>query len=343
MQKKDSSLKPIVFKKDHLLVLDQRSLPTKEVFRKVDDISSAFRVIKEMVVRGAPLIGVTAAYSVYLEAQNYLNDVNDLRTVKDYLNNKIANLEKSRPTAVNLKWALNRMRQVINGSNSKDGLLKALLSEAQRIETEEKERCVQIANYGLDLFKKPSRVLTICNTGKLATPGIGTALGIIYLANEHGLIEEVYVPETRPWLQGARLTAFELAKANIPHSVIVDSAAPFLLSRGYVDMVIVGADRIARNGDTANKIGTLSLALACKEFAVPFYVAAPISSFDLSINTGDEIEIESRHPEEIRRHSQIPLSSNILNYAFDITPGGLITAFITDKGIISPPFDESIL
>lgn len=340
MQRRKSSVKSIIFEKEYLLVLNQRYLPNQEVFVKVDGIDSAFKVIREMVVRGAPLIGVTAGYSVYLEALNTYSKHSTIGAMKSYLLGKVDILAKARPTAVNLKWALNRMKHVILESISKADLLDKLLKEAHKIETEEKHRCNKIAEHGLSLLRKRSRVLTICNTGKLATPGIGTALGLIYHAYDKGLIEKVYVSETRPWLQGARLTAYELSMAGIPHCVIIDSAGPFLISKGIVDLVVVGADRVARNGDTANKIGTLSLAIACKEFGIPFYVAAPLSSFDLSIESGDEIELEIRNSAELKSHSSIPQSSSVINYVFDITPGRYITAFITDKGILSPPFDE---
>ncbi len=331
-------LRPLVYEDGRLVLLDQRALPHEERYIEVRSAEAAFSAIREMVVRGAPLIGVTAAYGVAAEAYWHRDEPG----LKERLLQAVAHLHQARPTAVNLQWALDRIKRVIT-SASAEPLHRRVEQESRRLEQEERDRCEAIANHGLAVVPPDARILTICNTGRLATPGIGTALGIIYRAFEAGKVQRVYVPETRPWLQGARLTTYELGRAGVPHRLIVDSLAPFLISLGQVDLVIVGADRIARNGDTANKIGTLSLALAARQFGVPFYVAAPLSSFDLSLASGREIPVEQRAGDEVRRFQDCATASpevDTLNYAFDITPGELITGFITERGLLTPPFAE---
>ncbi len=330
-------LRPLWYEPGRLILLDQRVLPHEERYLEVRSAEAAFEAIREMAVRGAPLIGVTAAYGVAAEAYWHAGEP-DLR---QHLQNALRHLAEARPTAVNLRWALERLRRVLEAAPDAE-IPARMEAEARRLEQEERERCEAIARHGLALVPEGARILTICNTGRLATPGIGTALGIIYRAFEAGRVRMVYVPETRPWLQGARLTTFELSHAGVPHRLIVDSMAPYLISLGQVDLVIVGADRIARNGDTANKIGTLSLALAARQFGVPFYVAAPLSSFDLSLASGREIPVEERAGDEVRRFQDCATATPevaTLNYAFDITPGDLITGFITEQGLLTPPFD----
>ena len=334
-------LRPLRYEPGRLILLDQRVLPREERYLEVRSAEAAHAAIREMVVRGAPLIGVTAAYGLAAEAYWHARDP-DLRP---RLLRAAEHLATARPTAVNLHWALDRLQRVIQETPA-EHLPRAVEAEAQQLETEERDRCEAIARHGLPLVPEGARVLTICNTGRLATPGIGTALGILYRAHEAGRLQMVYVPETRPWLQGARLTTYELGRAGVPHRLIVDSVAPFLLSLGQVDLVVVGADRIARNGDTANKIGTLSLALAARQFGVPFYVAAPLSSFDLSLASGREIPVEQRGGEEVRRFQDCAVAApevEVLNYAFDITPGDLITGFVTEIGVLTPPFDPEHL
>ncbi len=339
-----SVLRPLIFESGKLRVLDQRELPAKEVYLELETAEEVFEAIRSMVLRGAPLIGVAAAYGVVLAAQEILQKTREPLAVQEELLEVISRLRQSRPTAVNLQWALDRMTRVVQtGPTSADWVVR-LLQEARAIEDEERARCEAIAQHGLALFDRPLRVLTICNTGRLATPGIGTALGIIYQAHEMGKIRHVWVPETRPWLQGARLTTYELHKAGVPFKLIVDSMAPVLMAQGKVDLVIVGADRIARNGDTANKIGTFALALAAHEFGIPFYVAAPLSSFDLSLETGAGIPIEERGAQEVLGWGACrtaPPNAPVLNFAFDVTPGAWITGFITESGILTPPFSPS--
>ncbi len=327
--------RPLRYEPGRLILLDQRVLPQEERYLEIRSAEAAHAAIREMVVRGAPLIGVTAAYGLAAEAYWHAQDP----ALPQRLLWAAEHLATARPTAVNLRWAIERIRRVVQSTPRH--LAEAVEAEAQRIEQEERDRCEAIARHGLPLVPSGARILTICNTGRLATPGIGTALGIIYRAHEAGRVQMVYVPETRPWLQGARLTTYELAQAGVPHRLIVDSLAPFLLSLGQVDLVIVGADRIARNGDTANKIGTLSLALAARQFGVPFYVAAPLSSFDPQLATGRQIPVEQRAGDEVRRFRDCATATpdtETLNYAFDITPGELITGFITEIGVLKPPF-----
>jgi len=280
-----------------------------------------------MVVRGAPAIGITAAFGFVIG----IREGKSLNEVYDTLLN-------TRPTAVNLKWALDRMKKKYQESGND---VKALEKEAFEIFYEDIEMNKRMGEHGASLFSKKVSVLTHCNAGALATGDYGTALGVVRSLHKQGKLKKVFVDETRPYLQGARLTAFEMVKEKIPHFVITDNTAGLLMAKKKVDAVIVGADRIARNGDTANKIGTPMLAVLADYHGIPFYVAAPYSTFDLSIETGDEIVIEERGRKEvafINGKSIIPKQSPVLHYGFDITPGRLITGFITEKGVLKPPF-----
>ncbi|MFN4227161.1 MAG: S-methyl-5-thioribose-1-phosphate isomerase [Candidatus Ratteibacteria bacterium] len=322
---------------DKIYIIDQRFLPQKEIILKLESVKGVYDAIKEMKIRGAPLIGCIAAYGVvisFLENKNLLNE-----KLKDRINKDINFLKTSRPTAYNLFYALDRMEKVVkdwDGKN-KEQLFKKLLKEAGNIYKEDLNACYKIGIYGSKLIKNNMNILTHCNAGGLATTGFGTALAPIYVAKQKGKKIHIYVDETRPVLQGARLTAWELKKNKIPYTVICDNMAGYLMSKKKIDIVIVGADRIAKNGDTANKIGTYSLAVLANYHKIPFYIAAPFSTFDFSIETGEEIIIEQRNEDEIKKVNGkyiCPEDTQVFNPAFDVTPNYLITGFITEKGIL---------
>ncbi len=335
-------IKPVEIFRDTIKVLDQTRLPEIVRFEYVYTLEDAIEVIKSLKVRGAPLIGIFAAYAVVQVVRSL--DIEEIERVKEVGISTVEELRKTRPTAVNLFYALDRMKEIISNynGNSKDELVNLLMEEAKRIEREEAERCERMAEFGVTLLKDKSKVMTICNTGYLATNHLGTALGVIYKGFEKGKIEKVYVLETRPVLQGARLTTWELLENGISPILITDNSAGFVMKREGIDAIFVGADRIARNGDTANKIGTYMLAVLAKHHGVPFYVVAPTSSIDPKINSGDEIVVEKRSKEEVTYVGKkliAPEEVQVLNYAFDVTPEELITAIITDEGIFYPPFD----
>lgn len=339
-------IKTIEFKEDVLFLIDQRKLPINyEIFecRTYEDVYFA---IKDMVVRGAPAIGATAAYGVVLAAKEFLDN-----SKEDFLSNMdkaLGRLNQSRPTAVNLMWATDRMRKVIE--ENKDLLLEdiytRLKDEADRIFKEDIETNKKIGKIGNQIVGNKATILTHCNTGALATAGFGTALGVVREAFYSGKDIFVYADETRPRLQGGRLTAWELVQEGIPSKLIADSVAATLIRDGKIDLILVGADRIALNGDTANKIGTFMLSVLAKEYDVPFYVVAPTSTIDFSIESGDEIVIEERDAKEVTHIETIriaPEGIEVYNPAFDVTPHENIRGIITEKGIIRPPFKENII
>ncbi|MDD2889973.1 MAG: S-methyl-5-thioribose-1-phosphate isomerase [bacterium] len=308
-------------------ILDQTLLPNEETYKIIRTPSEMAEAIRSLRVRGAPLIGIAAAYGVALAAKN--------TNKKEEINSAIKLLESTRPTAYNLFYSLNRVKKVL----SKTTDLQAFIEEADKLKNEDEETCFKIGKYGVSLIPQNARCMTHCNAGALATAGIGTALAPLYLAKDK--ISNVFVPETRPVLQGARLTAWELTHNNIPATLICDSARGYVLSKGMVDLCIVGADRITRNGDTANKIGTYALAVLAKTNNVPFYVAAPYGTIDTSILSGDKICIELRGEDEVKKIKGVeiaPKEIKALNPAFDVTPAEYITAFITENGIQKPPF-----
>jgi len=336
-------MKIIEWKNNSLYILDQSKLPWKEEWINCQKYQQVIDAIKKLKIRGAPAIGVAAAYGVALAAIKYTG-----YNLPDYIQNVISEFALSRPTAVNLFVVLKRQGEIVlkNRNKSSTDLKLLLLEEARKIEEEERERSQAIANYGADLVPPKANILTHCNTGSLATIGLGTALGIIkevwYRRRD---INMVYFTETRPLLQGSRLTGWELAMENIPATLITDNMAGYLMSKGMIDLVIVGADRITLNGDTANKIGTYTLAVLAKHHNIPFYVAAPLSSFDFKLEKGSDIVIEERDPEEVLSVAGkriAPEGINAINPAFDVTPNDLISAIITEKGIILPPFRENI-
>lgn len=321
-----------------LLLLDQRQLPHQEVITHCQSLENVFEAIKTLTVRGAPAIGIAAAYGLLVG----LEDADDAELLAGF-DQRCDYLISARPTAVNLAWAVNRMRAKANAASN--SLYEVLLEEAKAIHQEDMTACNRIADVGLPLVKQYPRLLTHCNAGSLAVSELGTALAPIYRAHQQGINVHVYVDETRPLLQGSRLTAYELHRSGVDCTLISDNMAAHVMSLGEVDMVITGADRIAANGDTANKIGTLGLAILAAHFKIPFYVAVPLSTIDPQTASGQEIEIEERDPEEVKvLHGQpiAPSGVNARSPAFDVTPHHLIAGIITDEGLLEPPFDQAI-
>jgi methylthioribose-1-phosphate isomerase len=331
-------------------MLDQRRLPVAEVWEEFEDPNAVADAIVAMKVRGAPAIAAAAAYAVALAGLKLdPAAAADRETAIGQLEGVLSRLAQTRPTAVNLFWAIQRMRTVMEQwrGDELESLRQALIHEAERIADEDVAINRRIGQFGAQLFPKDGkvRVLTHCNTGSLATAGYGTALGVIRALAEAGRLERVYVDETRPFLQGARLTAYELGKEGIAHTLITDNMAAHFMRQGEIDAVLVGADRIAANGDTANKIGTYGLAVLAHHHRIPFYVAAPTSSFDLNIESGEAIPIEQRSPEEVTHfagHPVAPVGTEAAHPAFDVTPSSLITAIICERGVIEQPNRERV-
>ncbi|MFQ5851349.1 MAG: S-methyl-5-thioribose-1-phosphate isomerase [Candidatus Binatia bacterium] len=336
------AIKTIEWKNDQVVLLDQRLLPEKEVYRVYRDYMELARAVREMVIRGAPAIGVAAAMGVALGAlwvkgKNFDREIERIFRV----------FAKTRPTAINLYWALERMRRVYteNRNQGVESVKRLLKEEAQKIYEEDITANHHLGKFGAKLLKSGSRVLTTCNAGALATAGYGTALGVFRAMKESGKGIEVVVNETRPYLQGARLTAWELKKEKIPVTLVTDNVVGYLMQRAKVDAVIVGCDRVAANGDVANKIGTYAIAVLAHRHQIPFYVACPTSSIDLKCPSGARIPIEERDGKEVTHifgHAIAPHGVRILNPAFDITYQELISALITEKGVITPPYARNI-
>ncbi len=325
--------------------LDQTRLPGEERFVETDDDQVVAQSIRTLAIRGAPLIGIAAAYAVVL-ASNKLHDdpPSKLAATLDKVINLLAG---TRPTAVNLFWALDRQRKVLERNVSRGiGILrKELLSEAVRIHEEDSAMCREIGKHGAAILPNAACVLTHCNTGALATGGIGTALGIILTSWEQHKLKHVYIDETRPLFQGARLTAWEVQRAGIPSTLITDNTAGFLMQQGIVNVVVVGADRIAANGDVANKVGTYGLAVLARHHGIPMLVAAPTSSVDFEMPAGSGIPIEQRSGREVTDPFGVPVAprdTEVYSPAFDITPAELITAIVTEAGVLRPPYRKSI-
>jgi methylthioribose-1-phosphate isomerase len=323
-----------------LEMLDQRILPERQIYLRYDDASGVAAAIRDMVVRGAPAIGCAAAYGVALEAERMARAARG--EFDSAMEAAFALLLASRPTAVNLFWALAKMRARLEAAEAvaPSVAAAALLEAAHAIAIEDVALNRAMGAHGAELLSDRARVLTHCNAGALATAGHGTALGVIRSAVEAGKHIEVLADETRPFLQGARLTAWELQQDGIPVTLIADSAAAFLMSRGHVDAVIVGADRVAANGDVANKIGTYPLAVLARRHAIPFYVACPLSTIDVTVVTGSDIPIEERGAEEVtgyRGNRWAPEGVAVMNPVFDVTPAELVTALITEKGVVREP------
>ena len=336
---------PLRFDRETLHLLDQRLLPVREVWVACTNSRKVHWAIQQMVVRGAPAIGVAGGYGLYLGISRFRGSREEffvkLREEAEYL-------KAARPTGVNLRNLIDRIVQSVekNKRDSLQTLKQAVLDEAKKAHAEDDRLCRSIGRHGAVLFREGDRILTHCNAGGLATSGYGTALGVLYALREKGKKFFVYADETRPLLQGARLTAWELAKSGIPCSILCDNMAASLMQAGKIDRVIVGADRIAANGDTANKIGTYSLAVLAGAHGIPFYIAAPGTTFDFRIRSGKEIPIEQRNESEVTRgfgRQIAPEGVRAENPAFDVTPHSLITAFVTEAGVLRPPFKKSFL
>jgi methylthioribose-1-phosphate isomerase len=335
------TIEPVRWAHDRLELLDQTLLPQREVVRhyaRWEDVADAIRM---MVVRGAPAIGVAAAYAVVLAVRESHATTPDALFADLEVASK--GLAATRPTAVNLFWALDRMRRtaLACAGQPAEAVRARLLAEAEAIRTEDIAANRAMGVHGVALVPDNARILTHCNAGALATAGYGTALGIVRAAHERGKVALVWVDETRPVMQGSRLTAWEMVYEGIPHRLIPDVVAGSVMARGDVDLVVTGADRIAANGDTANKIGTYALAVLAQHHRVPFYVAAPFSTIDASLASGAEIPIEERDANEVRRtgtHQTAPEDSPVYNPAFDVTPAALITAIVTERGIFRSPY-----
>jgi len=336
-------LPAIAWKREAVVMVDQRLLPWKEKYLTLRTVEQVATAVEDMVIRGAPAIGIAAAYGLALGIRS-LKSGTDLE--KEF-NKFYRRLWQTRPTARNLFWALEKMKRVFeeNKESGLSRLKKIMLAEARAIEKEDLEVNKRIGQNGESLIPEGATILTHCNAGALATAGYGTALGVIRSAFARKKKIRVLACETRPFLQGARLTVWELDRDHIPVTLISDNMAGWLMRRGEINLVIVGADRIARNGDTANKIGTYSLAVLARKHRIPFYVAAPLSTFDFSLSSGRDIPIEERSPEEVRkiRGQLITLPDvPVKNPAFDVTPARLISALITEKGVLRPPFSAAI-
>ncbi|MFC4600483.1 S-methyl-5-thioribose-1-phosphate isomerase [Cohnella hongkongensis] len=339
-------LQSLIWEQDALALLDQRLLPEETVYLRLTTPEDVWEAIRELKVRGAPAIGIAAAYGVVLGVQGFSG------SAADWAGEAIRHAEHlatSRPTAVNLFWALDRMKAraqtLASLGLAPADATQALLDEAKQIHAEDEETNRRIGEHALTLFEDGMGVLTHCNAGGLATAKYGTALAPFYLALERGIHLKVFADETRPVLQGARLTAFELQRAGVDVTLICDNMAGHVMSKGWIQAVIVGTDRVAANGDVANKIGTYSVAVLAKAHGIPFYVACPLSTIDLSTPTGADIPIEERHPDEVTvgfGKRTAPQGVAVYNPAFDVTPGELVTAIITEKGIVKAPYEENL-
>jgi methylthioribose-1-phosphate isomerase len=335
----------ISYENGEVRIIDQTMLPLQKVFISLHTREDMWEAIKKLKIRGAPALGIAAAFGIYLGVRDCGDRDSDgfHRCFED----TCRYIASSRPTAVNLFWAIERVRDLVKGyqGHTVKELKERILQEAVNMIDEDNRTCRAIGEHGAQLIQDGYTLLTHCNAGGLATAMYGTALAPVFRAREKGLHIHVYVDETRPLLQGARITAWELLEAGIPATLITDNMAAFTMSQGRVNLVIVGADRIAANGDTANKIGTLGVALAAREFQIPFYIAAPLSTIDTKTATGSEIPIEERSREEVIRFAgtqTAPHSVGVYNPAFDVTSARYISGIITEKGIITPPYDRNI-
>ncbi len=338
--------KPIKYTNKKVIIIDQTLLPQKLKYETITSYKKMGEAIKKLKVRGAPLIGISAAYGILLGINTINTDkfnifYNNFKKVKDYL-------ASTRPTAVNLFYALNRMETTLlkNKNKSIKEIKKILTKEAENIYKEDLELSYKIGKAGSKLIKNGDIILTHCNAGGLATSGLGTALAVLFVSHQEKKKFKVFVDETRPLLQGARLTTWELLQYNIDTTLITDNMAAFTIKNKKITKIIVGADRIAANGDTANKIGTLNLGILAKYYKIPLYIAAPSTTFDFNIKSGKDIPIEERGREEVikfRKCPSAPENVNVYSPAFDITPANLIAGFITEKGVITPPYKKNLL
>lgn len=336
----------------HLSMLDQRLLPAEQTWHTLTTAQQVADAIRDMIVRGAPAIGIAAAYGVALGLRSFIREnptptpTQTTTQLQPELQRLTALLAKTRPTAVNLFWALERCQQAATSfAGPSSELVAHMFQEAENIADEDRANNLRMGQFGADLLPDNVKILTHCNTGGLATGGYGTALGIIRACHTAGKLAKVWVDETRPYLQGARLTAWECVQENIPATLITDSMAAHFMKLGQVDAVIVGTDRVVANGDIANKIGTYALAVLCKHHNIPFYVAAPISTIDLQTPHGDQIEIEQRSHTEVTHIAgrlMAPAQIDVAHPSFDVTPAELITAIITEIGVAHPPYHQSL-
>lgn len=347
------NIAPVRFEEDRMLILDQTQLPGDKVYLEMQTKEDVWDAIYKLKVRGAPAIGVAAGYGVYICARNinaadYEDFYKQFMELKNYL-------ASSRPTAVNLFWALDRMEAYLKGFENRRNepweqlqaeIKKALLAEAEKIRIEDECACRAMGEYGLTLLKPDMGILTHCNAGTIATAKYGTCLAPLYIGHEKNYNFKVFADETRPLLQGARLTAWELNEAGIDTTLICDNMASIVMKNGWIDAVVVGCDRMAANGDGANKIGTSGVAILAHEYGIPFYMFVPTSTIDRNTKTGDDIHIELRKGEEIYKlwyeKDMAPEGVKTYNPAFDVTPARYITAVVTEKGILYPPYEESI-
>lgn len=339
------SFRTIEWRDNAVIMLDQTRLPIEERYTTYRDYNGVAEAIKGMVVRGAPAIGVAAAMGVALGAREIIADTQE--SFFRQLDNVCDLLARTRPTAVNLFWAIERMKRTAEALKGQplDAIRVALQAEAIAIEQEDLQICKAIGRNGAELIPHGATVLTHCNAGGLATAGYGTALGVIRAAHEAGKQIQVVADETRPWLQGARLTTWELMKDNIPVTLIADNMAGFFMARGEITCCVVGADRIAANGDTANKIGTFSVAVLAKEHGIPFYVAAPVSTLDRSLADGSQIPIEERPVTEVTHIRGLPIAPEgvrVRNPSFDVTPAKYISAIITEHGVVQGNYSQGL-
>ncbi len=325
------------------VIIDQRRLPEALVHWRLTTVDELVAAIRTLAVRGAPAIGITGAYGIVVGLDEVGPATRD--EANGVLDQLVERIGGARPTAVNLSWAVRRVAKAARGAPGVRTMRDTALAEAIAIQEEDRLACAAIGEHGRRLLEGRRRILTHCNTGRLATGGDGTALAAIYAKHAAGELDEVIATEARPLLQGGRLTAWELAAAGVPIRLIVDGAAGLAMARGLVEAVIVGCDRVAANGDTANKIGTYSLAVLARRHGIPFYVAGPRSSFDLQTPDGDAIVVEERPADEVRAFGERPVAppdAEVWNPAFDVTPAELIDAFVTDAGIIEPPYERTI-
>jgi len=348
----ESKVKTLKWDGKALSLIDQRKLPLVREYVICDSYEKIYFAIKDMIVRGAPAIGVTAAYGIAMAANQFAG--NKKSDFFSFMEQAISKIESSRPTAVNLFWASKRMRNLISGlsSNSLDYIKSSIVAEAKKIEQEDIEINRLIGSNGIKVFKEifgkkeKYKILTHCNAGALATAGYGTALGVIRSLASEKMIENIVVDETRPYFQGSRLTAWELQEEGIPYFIIADNMAAFMMSKNEVDAVVVGADRIAANGDSANKIGTFGVSVLASHFKIPFFIAAPLSTIDMNIDSGEMIPIEERDGNEIREFFGKKIISEdmpVKNPSFDVTPHENITAIITEKAIIKKPYTQNLI
>ncbi len=339
------SFRTIEWRDNKVIMIDQTRLPGEEIYNEYEDFQSVAEAIKGMIIRGAPAIGVAAAMGIALGAREIIADTHE--SFFQQLSNVCDVMARTRPTAVNLFWAIKRMKRVADAHRDRElaYIREVLRLEAIRIEEEDLEICKAIGRHGAKLIPEGATVLTHCNAGGLATAGYGTALGVIRAAHDAGKKIKVFADETRPWLQGARLTAWELMKDGIPVTLISDNMAGFFMHKGEITCCVVGADRIAANGDTANKIGTYSVAVLAKENNIPFYVAAPVSTLDLSLAGGSDIPIEERHAREVTHLHGFPVAPegiSVRNPAFDVTPARYIAGIITEKGVVRGDYERGL-